>query len=108
MLILNIETLDLVKSELRRYLSDINYEVMIEFKKTDDTIRVMNCTTAPEILKRYIELNETIPDCTESPKEIKHKSDHIQCVFDIDKKSWRSFKWDNLIEVHVKESKTKE
>lgn len=94
-----LDTTDtLLKEKVHTYLINPDYEVMVEFKKTDGSIRIMNCTTAPEIIDRYTEPKE--PDCESSTKPRK-KNEDVQCVFDVDKKSWRSFRWDSIIEIGV-------
>lgn len=104
MKILNTENNETLKAELNMYLANPDYEVTVEFKKTDGSIRIMNCTTAFQIIEFYTEpkvFNDLNFDIiTESPKQRK-KNDDVQAVFDVDKKSWRSFRWDNIIGASV-------
>ena len=97
MLILNTDDFDSFKVKVHECLMNPDYKVMIEFTKADGSNRIMNCTTAEDIINRYIEPKE--PDC-ESTKPRK-SNDDVQCVFDIDKKSWRSFRWDRIVEVGI-------
>ncbi len=96
MLMLNTND-NLLKEKVHTYLMNPECEVMVEFKKIDGSTRIMNCTTAPEIISRFSEPKE--PDV--EPKKIRKTNDDVQCVFDVDKKSWRSFRWDSIIEVGI-------
>ena len=62
----------------------------VEFSKADGTRRVMNCT-----------LNEAVlpPAKKDDPltqKKVRAINEDAQVVWDIDKKAWRSFRWDRL------------
>lgn len=80
------------KELIKIHLNDKNFKVVVEFLKADDTLRVMNCTTAGEIIERYL------PERNEQPMARK-KNEDVQIVFDIDKKEWRSFRWDRVTAV---------
>lgn len=64
-------------------------ECEVEFKKINGDIRKMHCTLKPELL----------PKVEKENKQKKTKNLEILSVFDLDKKSWRSFKIENIISV---------
>jgi len=59
--------------------------VPIRFRKRDGTLRDMRATLVPDLIGI-----ETY-SAAKGPE-------HIQCVWDIDKEEWRSFRWDSLID----------
>jgi hypothetical protein len=85
------------KTLIKMHLNDKNYNVVVEFRKADDSIRIINCTTAREIVARYL------PEKTEQPMARK-KNEDVQIVFDTDKKEWRSFRWDRVTAVSTREN----
>lgn len=88
---------EMLKEKVHTYLMNPECEVMVEFKKVDGSTRIMNCTIAPEIIARFSEPKEPEVEL----KKPRKTNDAIQCVFDVDKKSWRSFRWDSIIEIGV-------
>jgi hypothetical protein len=64
--------------------------VDVEFKKKDDTMRVMKCTLDPVFLPAVLESAET-PARKVSPDTL--------VVYDLEAKSWRSFRWDSVTSV---------
>lgn len=58
--------------------------VSIQFRKRDGTLRDMRATLSDELIEVSSSSSSTGPD-------------HIQCVWDVDAKGWRSFYWDSLI-----------
>lgn len=90
----DVTDIEAIKPELKQRLNDPNFLVTVEFRKADDSLRVINGTTAMELISRYIP--EPEPD-TEAPKIEKKKNDEIQVIFDLDKKEWRSFRWDRVV-----------
>jgi hypothetical protein len=65
--------------------------VNIRFRKRDGSIRDMRATLVPELIGI-----ETY--------SIAKGPEHVQCVWDIDKEEWRSFRWDSLIETNQRAS----
>jgi hypothetical protein len=59
--------------------------VSIRFRKRDGSVRDMRATLVPDLIGI-----ETY--------SIARGPEHVQCVWDIDKEEWRSFRWDSLIE----------
>lgn len=59
--------------------------VPIRFRKRDGSVRDMRATLVPELIgiESY---------------SIARGPEHVQCVWDVDKEQWRSFRWDSLIE----------
>lgn len=100
MLMLDVVDIDL-RNKVHEYLMNSDYVVMVEFKKLDGTTRIMNCTLASNIIERYSVPKE--PDV--EPRKPRKVNDAVQCVFDIDKKEWRSFRWDSIVEIGVSEIK---
>lgn len=64
--------------------------VAVKFKKVDGTIRQMNCTKDSDI----------IPTKEETSNVTSRKSNpNVCCVWDVDAKGWRSFRYDSVISV---------
>lgn len=59
----------------------------VTFTKVDDTQRVMNCT----LMEGHVPAAKT----TET-KSTRVQDDNVICVYDIDKKAWRSFRVDSV------------
>lgn len=63
-------------------------EVLIEFEKADGSIRKLRGT---------LDLDNLISEEYHPKNEVERKkSPDVQNVFDLDKKEWRSFRWDKL------------
>ena len=58
----------------------------ITFTKKDGTERMMNCTLKEDLVKPYEKKTEAI----------KEQSKDVCPVYDIDKQSWRSFRYDSV------------
>lgn len=69
----------------------------IEFTKKDGSHRTMQATTNRVLIESIIGVTEP----KENKREKKENLD-ICAVFDIDAKSWRSFRWDNLLQCATK------
>src|SRR5574338_800563 len=76
-------TRPLIKDSLR------NGVVKIEFEKANGEIREMHCTLNLDNLIA----EEYHPSGNSTRKE----NPDVQVVFDLDKKEWRSFRWDRLL-----------
>lgn len=63
--------------------------VKVKFKKSDGSERVMHCTRQAG----YLPLQEN--------KSTRAKPEYLITVWDLDKISWRSFKYDSVISVEV-------
>ena len=59
--------------------------VPIRFRKRDGSVRNMRATLVPELIGI-------------DTYSIARGPEHVQCVWDVDKDEWRSFRWDSLIE----------
>lgn len=66
------------------------HEITVKFTKTDGTERIMKCTLREDTVVPYTKKTETE----------KVKNDNIVSVWDLDKNSWRSFKYDSILEVY--------
>lgn len=77
-----------MSNNIRQLLRD--REMFVKFEKRDGTIREMRCTT-----------NELLIPNDKMPKQVHltTNSDQIR-VFDLDKKEWRSFNINNLLDFH--------
>lgn len=64
--------------------------IEVKFKKVDGSERVMKCT----LLESYVKPHEKTTD-----REKKINEDVIS-VWDIEKKGWRSFRYDSVIDVY--------
>lgn len=64
---------------------DMHEKVTITFKKSDGTLREMNCTTK-EGIRPVVENRRT--------------SDTLCTVWDIDLNAWRSFKFENIKQIN--------
>ena len=65
----------------------------VVFTKKDGTERVMNCTTNPELVPA-VELVENA-----EPKKEKKVNEEVMPVYDLEAKSWKSFRWDSIKQV---------
>lgn len=63
--------------------------VRVTFTKQDGTERVMFCTTCPDIIP---------PDDLPKYEQTYEEKKTVQRVYDVDKKAWRSFRLDSIIE----------
>jgi len=66
--------------------------VGVKFTKTDGTERTMKCT----LLEGYIDKYERKTEDRE-----KKVNEDVISVWDVEKKGWRAFRYDSLLEVHV-------
>lgn len=80
----------------RKWMNTILREgvVSVTFIKTDGTERQMNCT---------LEEGVAIPHVKTTDRE-KEKSDEVCPVWDIDKKAWRSFRYDSICKINFEVS----
>lgn len=85
---LNDESVSKLKDELR------SGAVMVAFKKSDGTDRLMKCTLSENL----------IPISTETTKAVVKKREpnpDVLAVWDIESDGWRSFRWDSVISTKV-------
>jgi hypothetical protein len=59
--------------------------VSLRFRKRDGSIRDMRATLVPDLIGI-------------ATYSIARGPEHVQCVWDVDKDEWRSFRWDSLLE----------
>jgi hypothetical protein len=74
------------KSQFRLWLLSLLKErsITVTFKKSDGTLREMNCTLVEDRIPKV-----------ENPKT----SDSLCTVWDIDLSAWRSFKFENITDI---------
>jgi hypothetical protein len=64
----------------------------VTFTKKDGTERTMNCTLSP-ILVPSVKQDELVED---HKKGIKRHNPDVRTVWDLEKKGWRSFRYDSI------------
>lgn len=76
------------KTVFRHWLMALLYdgEVQVKFLKKDGTERNMRCTLKPEFLP-------------ETKTNTRTRSDEAIAIWDIDLETWRSFRWDSILQV---------
>lgn len=67
--------------------------VTVIFNKKDGTERVMLCTTNPELVPK-VEITES-----SEPKKERKVNEEVMPVYDLEAKSWKSFRWDSVKQV---------
>lgn len=77
--------------------------VTVIFTKKDGTERVMECTTnsslVPIVEEKLHVTNTDNPIDFPKPKKEKKVNDDVMPVYDLESKSWRSFRWDSIKQV---------
>jgi hypothetical protein len=68
-------------------------ETTVVFTKKDGTERVMKCTTNPELVPA-VEIVESV-----EPKKERKVNEEVMPVYDLEAKSWKSFRWDSVKQV---------
>lgn len=81
-------TLETGQQLLRKRLRNEN--LLVTFTKKDGTQRTMRCTLAADSIPTEAEPKE------KSSRAVPSTS---LAVYDLDKKEWRSFRWDSILEV---------
>jgi len=76
------------RKEFRDWFTGIlkTNEVNLTFTKKDGTIREMKCTLREDLMPTYEKKTD----------KVKTKSDETLSVFDLEKKEWRSFRFDSI------------
>jgi hypothetical protein len=74
-------------------------ELTVKFTKTDGTIRDMRCTLKKEILSELFPIQDSDEEKTE--KKVRTPNPNVISVVDLEKKEWRSFKFDTILEVGI-------
>jgi len=68
-----------------------NERCRVTFTKKDGTIRTMLCTLKEKYLPQKIEETYSISKALEA-------NNHLVAVWDLEKKAWRSFRFDSVLE----------
>lgn len=63
--------------------------MVVTFDKTNGEKRIMNCTLQEEYLPEY------------NSDSTRLKNDNVLAVWDVDKKSWRSFRFDSVTSFQI-------
>lgn len=69
--------------------------VRIHFKKVNGEFRDMQCTTNESFIPKEPVVENKVP------KIVRKENEGVCRVFDVNKNEWRSFKWENLIDVII-------
>ena len=75
--------------QIKNLLKTVDTGIMVTFTKADGTERKMKATLFADLLP---------PKETETTKTIKESTDAIR-VYDLEKKAWRSFRYDSIISI---------
>ena len=65
-----------------------NNTCIVKFEKKDGTIREMACSLSPQLVEEYVKKTD----------RVKVPNDNIVAAFDVEKKEWRSFRIDSIIQ----------
>ena len=92
------------REEFRRWVKGLLWDgpVLIEFIKTDGSVRVMNCTLNNQHGAVYPDNVTETTDFAQTPVPLKKVNTDVCPVWDIDQKGWRSFRWDRLKKIEFK------
>lgn len=72
----------------------------VVFTKKDGTERVMTCTTNETLIPQILhETNTDNPVDFPAPKKEKKVNEEVMPVYDLEAKSWKSFRWDSVKQV---------
>ncbi len=74
--------------------------VNIEFAKTDGTIRQMQCTLQAGAFEPPEKKTKKQPEEVAEKKE-KKINDDVCSVWDVEKQSWRSFRFDHIMKIQM-------
>lgn len=66
-------------------------KVVVEFEKSDGTIRKMDCTLNLDLIPKF-----SIPDWSDQDRTKEILDSDALKVYDLEKKAWRSFRWDSI------------
>jgi hypothetical protein len=67
--------------------------VEVTFTKSDGTERVMKCTLDEQHLP--------VKESSEEPAKDRKVNPDVCSVWDVEKKAWRSFRWDSIIKIGI-------
>jgi len=92
---------DANKAIIRDWVKSLlhNGAVTVVFTKADGTDREMRCTLDPVQLPEVPVPTGPVDGIVKEAKERKKPDEHSLRVFDLDKKEWRSFRFDRLQKV---------
>jgi hypothetical protein len=82
--------LEVYKEKVLTFLRESPDGVDIKFNKTDGSLREMRATLNPSLITSTYE---------KTTDRVKEANPDVQAVFDVDAGSFRSFRWDSLMEV---------
>jgi hypothetical protein len=85
------ESEDYEKASFRKWTVSLlrNGPITVEFVKSDGTLRTMRCTLDQSLIDAPMQ-----PGLTES--KTRTRDVHVQTVWDLEAKQWRSFRYDRL------------
>jgi hypothetical protein len=90
------ESEDYEKASFRKWTVSLlrNGPITVEFVKSDGTLRTMRCTLDQSLIDAPMQ-----PGLTES--KTRTRDVHVQTVWDLEAKQWRSFRYDRLKTISV-------
>lgn len=90
------ESEDYEKASFRKWTVSLlrNGPITVEFVKSDCTLRTMRCTLDQSLIDAPMQ-----PGLTES--KTRTRDVHVQTVWDLEAKQWRSFRYDRLKTISV-------
>lgn len=93
------EASDEDKIAFRRWVHELlrSGEIMIEFAKSDGTLRTMRCTLSASLMPKPVAIAGADVVLRSRPKP----RSHMQIVYDLDINEWRSFCYDRLKNITV-------
>lgn len=75
-------------------------KVLVEFVKSDGSVRVMNCTLSEQYGAKYSQIKK--PVIVEKAHKPPKVNNDVCKIWDIDQGAWRSFRWDRLKKIQFK------
>jgi hypothetical protein len=94
------------RKEFREFMLGLllSEKVLVEFTKSDGSVRVMNCTLSESYGAKYSQTVNPVPvEKAHKPPKV---NNDVCKIWDIDQGAWRSFRWDRLKKIQfVLESK---
>ena len=79
---------DNIKSKIKDIIADS--KVTIRFIKANGEERILTGTNSPSL----------VPETSwDDPSGARKPNEAVQVIYDLENDGWRSFKWDNLIEI---------
>lgn len=84
---------DVQRAAFRKWLKDMLHigPVKVYFLKKDGTVRNMNCTLEESVVVPHEKTTD----------RVKEQNDEVCPVWDLEKKAWRSFRYDTIMKIEL-------